>query len=115
MSPFSLPVRARAEPIDARLDGLLRHAIAIGAVVVLLLPEARGYHAALGWLPLWLLAMPMVARWALHQFPLPGLARHQRAEPSAFMRRSLSGARSARRPTNHRMRPRLHDAQRRVQ
>ncbi|MBA3486688.1 MAG: hypothetical protein H0T88_05790 [Lysobacter sp.] len=77
MSRFSQPECHRAEPIDPRLDGLLRHVIAIGAVLVLLLPAARGSHAVLGWLPLWLLAMPMVAWWALHRFPLPGWAAQQ--------------------------------------
>lgn len=68
--------KAAAEPIDRRLDAALRYAIAIGAVLVLLLPAARSMHATIGWLPLWLLAMPMAAWWALHRFPLPraGLA-----------------------------------------
>ena len=59
---------------DPRLEQALRHAIAIGAVLVLLLPAARGMHAAIGWLPLWLLAMPMTAWWALHGFALPRAA-----------------------------------------
>lgn len=65
------PRRPRPEPLDPRVDAVLRHATAIGAVLVLLLPAARGSHAALGWLPLWLLAMPLVAWWALHRFALP--------------------------------------------
>ena len=63
--------RPRTEPVDPRLDAVLRHVIAIGAVLVLLLPAARGSHDALGWLPLWLLAMPLAAWWALHRFSLP--------------------------------------------
>ena len=63
--------RASPETADPRLDALLRHVIAIGAVLVLLLPAARGSHGALGWLPLWLLAMPLAAWWALHRFRLP--------------------------------------------
>ena len=57
--------------VDRRLEAVLRYAIAIGLVLVLLLPAARGSHAALGWLPLWLLAMPVSAWWALHRFALP--------------------------------------------
>lgn len=56
---------------DPRLDTVLRYATAIGAVIVLALPAARGMHPALGWLPLWLVAMPGVAWWALRGFPLP--------------------------------------------
>jgi len=63
--------RPAHEPADPRLEAVLRHAIAIGVVLVLLLPAARGTHAMLGWLPLWLLAMPLVAWWALHRFALP--------------------------------------------
>jgi len=57
--------------IDPRIEAALRHAIAIGAMLVLLLPAARGMHATIGWLPLWLLGMPMMAWWALHRFALP--------------------------------------------
>ncbi|WP_152597936.1 hypothetical protein, partial [Novilysobacter arseniciresistens] len=45
------------------VDDVLRYAIAIGATLVLLLPAARGHHEALGWLPLWLLGMPL-SGWA---------------------------------------------------
>lgn len=54
--------------IDPRFEEALRYAVAIGAVLVLLLPVARGSHAAIGWLPLWLLGMPLSAWWALHRF-----------------------------------------------
>jgi hypothetical protein len=47
------------------VDDILRYAIAIGATLVLLLPAARGHHEALGWLPLWLLGMPLSAWVAL--------------------------------------------------
>ncbi|MEO6365024.1 MAG: hypothetical protein ABIO38_03115 [Luteimonas sp.] len=32
----------------------------------------RGHNQWLGWLPLWVLGMPLVAWWALHRFRLPG-------------------------------------------
>lgn len=92
---MSLPIRhSDAAEVDPRLDAALRYAIAIGAVLVLLLPAARGMHAAIGWLPLWLLAMPMTAWWALHRFALPmaaaadrpTIARVRRTAPQARRR-----------------------------
>ncbi len=69
-------MQATASPVPAAgpagLDLALRYATAIGALLVLMLPAARGSHAAIGWLPLWLVAMPAVAWWALHRFRLPG-------------------------------------------
>jgi len=56
---------------DVRIDDVLRYALAIGAVLVLLLPAARGFSETVGWLPLWLLAMPAVALWAVRGFPVP--------------------------------------------
>ena len=57
--------------IDVRLEDTLKYALAIGGVLVLLLPGARGFSETLGWLPLWLIGMPAVALWALRGFPLP--------------------------------------------
>lgn len=55
--------RPAASPAVAplTLEALLRHALVAGAVLVLLLPAARGAHPLLGWLPLWLLGMPLAA------------------------------------------------------
>lgn len=50
---------------------LLREACVLGAVVVVLVPAARGHHPLLGWLPLWLLAMPLLACWVAHGAPWP--------------------------------------------
>ena len=83
-----VPIRTPdAAGIDPRLEATLRYLIAIGAVLVVLLPAARGMHAAIGWLPLWLLAMPMTAWWALHGFPLPRAARRERAVGAIRSRR----------------------------
>lgn len=57
--------------IHSGLDSLLRHAVAIGAAIVVLLPAARGFSTTFGWMPLWLLVMPACAWWALHRFRLP--------------------------------------------
>lgn len=91
---------ARAsDSFDIRLEDLLKYALAIGGMLVLLLPGARGFSETLGWLPLWLLAMPAVALWALRGFPLPALApdtpaaaRRRRTAPQARRRmRGLPG------------------------
>lgn len=87
--------RAAAETADPRLDALLRHVIAIGAVLVLLLPAARGSHDAMGWLPLWLLAMPLAAWWALHRFSLPRWSTS--AAPTAIARRRIAAPQARRR------------------
>lgn len=66
------------------LDSLLRLAVILGTVAVLLVPAARGSSAWFGWLPLWLLGMPLVAWWSLRRFRLPQVAmrvpRRQRAQ-----------------------------------
>ena len=56
------------------LDSLLRQLVILGALAVLLVPAARGSSAWFGWLPLWLLGMPLAAWWSLRRFPLPTLA-----------------------------------------
>ena len=86
--------KAAVEPIDHRLEAVLRYAVAIGAVLVLLLPATRGVHAAIGWLPVWLLAMPLTAWWALRRFARP-VAR--RAERPAVVRVRPPTATQARR------------------
>ena len=87
--------------IDPRIERALRAWLLWGTVAVILLPMARGHTAWLGWLPMWLVAMPASAWWALHRFPLPRLADSQassrmrrRRAPQA--RRRERGPRSAR-------------------
>lgn len=104
MSPSDLPPRTSPEHVDPRLDAVLRHLIAIGAVLVLLLPAARAEHAALGWLPLWLLGMPLVALWALHRCALPGRLRRDRPVRSAPLRRSSAGIQAVGRKSQSRAR-----------
>ena len=57
--------------IHSGLDALMRHAVAIGVAIVALLPAARGFSPTFGWMPLWLVVMPLCAWWALHRFRLP--------------------------------------------
>lgn len=79
---------------DPRVDAVARYAVAIGVVLVLLLPAARGFSETFGWLPLWLLAMPLTAWWALHRFHLPQHSAQARSEPR---HRHLPGAQARRR------------------
>lgn len=87
---------------DPGLDRLLRHGLAAGLLAVLLVPALRGSSAWLGWWPMWLVAMPAVARWALHRFRLPPglrtarLALARRGGPQA--RRSTRAGVATRRP-----------------
>lgn len=81
------------DEFQPRLETALRYTLAIGATLVLLLPGARGFSDTVGWLPLWLLAMPAMALWALRGFPLPRrgddvgtLARRRRIGPQAHRR-----------------------------
>lgn len=88
-----------ADPSDlhADLDSALRAVLAVGALLVLMLPAARGHHDALGWLPLWLVGMPALAWWALHRFRLPGWARSGEPAVALPARRRRRGAVQARR------------------
>lgn len=94
---------ATIAPPDPRLEQALRRVLLLGALLVLLLPAARGHSAWLGWGPLWLLAMPASAWWALHRFRLPrrtgvrmSPVRPRRSGPQARRRRPASRARLVR-------------------
>ncbi len=56
-----------ADRLFPRLQSALWHCLAAGATLLVLLPAARGTHELIGWLPLWLLGMPLsalaVLRW----------------------------------------------------
>ena len=81
--------------IDPRLDRGLRRLVLIGLTAVLLLPAARGYSGWLGWMPLWLLGMPLAGWWALHRFRLPRWP--QPLRPAPGLRRGRPGPVQARR------------------
>lgn len=89
-------MKTSRDDIDPGLEGLLRHAVAIGAVLVLLLPAARGFSATFGWMPLWLLVMPASAWWALHRFRLPSRATDETTPALHQRRRSGTQARRRR-------------------
>jgi len=72
------------------LDSTLRQAVILGTLAVLLVPAARGSSEWLGWLPLWLVGMPLAAWWSLRGFPLPAVAvRLPRRRRVQATRRSL--------------------------
>ena len=43
------------------LDSLLRQLAILGTLAVVLIPAARGNNAWFGWLPLWLVGLPLAA------------------------------------------------------
>ena len=83
------------------LDALLRQAVTLGALAVLLIPAARGSSEWFGWLPLWLVGMPLAAWWSLRGFPVPALAvrmpRRRRPQASRRTRRARHDLQQARR------------------
>ncbi|MET0290595.1 MAG: hypothetical protein ABW178_13280 [Pseudoxanthomonas sp.] len=94
-SPFEI----RRVAVNPQLDRGLRQLVVLGALAVLLIPAARAHTEWLGWMPLWLVGMPLAAWWALHRFPLPArLARRsamraprRRTGPQARRRPAAAG------------------------
>ena len=84
------------EPADPRLLRGARNAAITGLMLVLLLPAARGQSEWLGWMPLWLVGMPLVAWWSLHRFRLP-LHKATARESSKPARRRRPGTQARRR------------------
>ncbi len=85
-------------PARSLFDEVLCAALVAGALLVLLVPSARA-TVAIGWLPMWLVAMPAVAWWALRGFPLPhGVRADARPARASRSRRPQPQARRAVRP-----------------
>ncbi|KGK56509.1 hypothetical protein FHR47_001605 [Xanthomonas arboricola] len=89
----------RSERPDPRVLRPIRQVALAGLALVLVWPAARGYSEWIGWLPLWLVGMPMLAWWSLHRFALPTLVRPgarratpRRRGPQAQRRRVTSRA-----------------------
>ena len=57
-----------------QLELFLRQLVLFGAVLVILIPAARSSSVWIGWLPLWLVGMPLVAWCSLHHYQRPRLA-----------------------------------------
>ncbi|MFP5374600.1 MAG: hypothetical protein ACLGHW_06840 [Gammaproteobacteria bacterium] len=101
--PVPVPRGRDAEARVLRLSRGLRRVLACGLVLVLAWPAARGHSAWLGWLPLWLLGMPLSALWALHGCPVP--RRPQRPPAGWLALAALPAARPWPRPAQARRRP----------
>ena len=52
----------------------LRQCVFLGVAIVVLIPAARGSSAWIGWLPLWLVGMPLAAWLSLLRMPQPRIA-----------------------------------------
>ncbi len=92
---------SRPRPLDAPHPQVLRavRQVALaGLALVLVWPAARGHTQWLGWLPMWLVGMPLLAWWALYRFRLPAslLARQgtRRRGPQARRRNRVRVRRS---------------------
>jgi hypothetical protein len=60
-----------AAQADPRLELVLRIVALTGLTLAVLLPAGHGSTELLGWTPLWLAGLPLVAWWSLHRFRLP--------------------------------------------
>ena len=98
MSRFSSR-RDEAESPDPRVLRCVRQVALAGLALVMVWPAMRGNSAWLGWLPLWLVGMPLTAWWALYRFRLPAAwwvrGHHARRTP---VRRERPQARRLSRP-----------------
>lgn len=96
MPKFVAPPSRQPRAVDLQLERVLRSIVIAGLALVLLLPAARGQSDWLGWMPLWLVGMPVAAWWSLHRFRLP-LRRSTPGELVSPGRRRRSGAQARRR------------------
>lgn len=79
----SRPSQSRAALSEAPHPDVLRwvRQVALaGVALVLVWPAARGHSEWLGWLPMWLVGMPLLAWWSLYRFRLPAAVRNRQAQ-----------------------------------
>ena len=97
--PVSASRRDESESPDPRVLRCVRQVALAGLALVMVWPAMRGNSAWLGWLPLWLVGMPLTAWWALYRFRLPAAwwvrGHHARRTP---VRRERPQARRLSRP-----------------
>lgn len=89
--------RTAVEHPDPRVLRCVRQAALAGLALVLVWPAMRGSNAWIGWLPLWLLGMPLSAWWALYRFRLPAAWRNRRQYAGCRQRPQARRLRRARR------------------
>lgn len=82
---------------DPQVLRCVRQAALAGLALVLVWPAARGHSQWIGWLPLWLVGMPLSAWWALYRFRLPAAWRNRHAKPRKRGPQATRGRRPARR------------------
>lgn len=92
----SILCKQQAIAVDPQIERALRLLLLGGLALVMLLPGARGHSDMLGWMPLWLVGMPMAAWWSLHRFALP-LRKAWMQESSKPARRRRPGTQARRR------------------
>jgi len=91
--------RNEHEAPDPRVLRCVRQVALAGLALVLVWPAARGHSQWIGWLPLWLLGMPLSAWWALYRFRLPAVWRQRKTA----RRRRGPQAKRLRRPARARL------------
>jgi len=91
--------RNTVEHPDPRVLRCVRQAALAGLALVLVWPAMRGSSVWIGWLPLWLLGMPLSAWWALYRFRLPAAWRARRPAAGNRQRPQARRLRRARRGT----------------
>lgn len=82
---------------DPRLELMLRIVALTGLTLAVLLPAGHGSTELLGWTPLWLAGLPLVAWWSLHRFRLPSWPVSQRPPAVVVPLRPRRGAQARRR------------------
>jgi predicted outer membrane lipoprotein len=95
---------------DARIGACLLGALFLGIVAVLSLPAARADSAAFGWMPMWLIGMPLTSlcMFAIaNAMPFLRLPRRRTPDSSPVSRRRRSGTVQARRRPVPATRPRM--------
>ncbi len=87
---------ARQARPDPRVVRPVRQLALAGLALVLVWPAARGYSQWLGWLPLWLVGMPLAAWWSLYRFALPRRRAGHQSARQPVRRRGPQARRTAR-------------------
>jgi len=64
--PRLIPLR-RNHPLNPLLTRLCWQWLALGVLLSVAIPSARGYSTAIGWLWYWLIAAPLLAQCTLHR------------------------------------------------
>ncbi len=94
--PLLKPNAAPSVAVDPRLANTLWQWLVLGALVVALLPAARGHSDAIGALPFWLLVAPAVSLLALYRHVLAAAWRAHLVRATPRRRRRIAAVRTPR-------------------